>query len=53
MAEKPEQVTAQVIKILYEADATNWTIQDKGQLMAAVKLQLSESARRGEKAKED
>jgi len=42
MARKVEDVAAQVVKILYEAKAAEWTVQDKGVFLAAVKLQLAE-----------
>jgi len=43
MAEQtPEQVTAKIVKALFNAGANRWAIQDKGTLVAAVKLQLTE-----------
>lgn len=42
MAKKSEQVTAEIVKILYEAKANKWTVQEKGVLLAAIKQQLSE-----------
>lgn len=38
----PAMVIALVIKILYAAEANGWSIQDKGTLLAAIKLQLAE-----------
>lgn len=48
MAKKktPEQVTAQVVKILFDANAPDWSMQDKGILLAAVKQQLAEKERK-------
>jgi hypothetical protein len=40
MAKKPEQVTQEIVKILYDEGAPRWTIQQKGVLVAAIKLQL-------------
>jgi len=37
-----DEVIAQVVRLLYEARANEWSIQDKGVLMAAIKLQLNE-----------
>lgn len=42
MPQKVEDVTARVVRILFEAGAFDWTIKDKGVFMAAVKLQLAE-----------
>ena len=43
MAKKtPEQVTAEVVRLIYENEAMHWSIQDKGIFVAAIKLQLSE-----------
>ena len=41
-AEKtPTDITRKVVRDLHNAGAHKWTIQDKGVLLAAVKLQLS------------
>ena len=37
---KAERITGQVVKILYEAQAAKWTVKEKAQLLAAVKLSL-------------
>ena len=44
MATKQERdnVIQQVITLLYQAGAHRWSVQDKGVLVAAVKLQLQE-----------
>jgi hypothetical protein len=42
MAEKPDTVIAAIVKLLYDEGAMTWDVQDKGALVAAVKLQLSE-----------
>jgi hypothetical protein len=43
MADKsPAEITAQIVKLLYDSKAYVWSIQDKGILTAAIKLQLSE-----------
>jgi len=44
MADKPtpQQVTAEIIKVLYESGANKWTVQEKGILIAAIKQQLAE-----------
>ncbi len=39
------QVVAVIVRLLYDADASAWTIQEKGELTAAVKLQLTERPR--------
>lgn len=41
-----DKVIAQVVKFLYDARANTWNVQDKGVLVAAVKLQLQERAAR-------
>lgn len=38
----PSLVIAAVVRILFAAGASRWSVQDKGNLVAAVKLQLSE-----------
>ena len=40
--ETPEQVTARIVRELYNAGANAWTMQQKGVLMGAIKLQLIE-----------
>jgi len=40
--EERDQVIANVVRILYEAQANKWPVQDKGVLIAAIKLQLAE-----------
>ena len=47
MADKTErdQVIQQIVEILYKAQASSWSVQDKGVLVAAVKLQLQEHPR--------
>lgn len=44
MANKQERdnVIQQVITLLYQAGTRRWSVQDKGVLVAAVKLQLQE-----------
>ena len=37
-----DRVIGQVVRLLYESGAYNWSVQDKGVMLAAVKLQLSE-----------
>jgi len=41
----PEQVAAKIVKMLYDERANTWSIQEKGVLMAAIKLQLQERER--------
>ena len=41
---KPDVVIAAIVKLLFEENAMSWSIQDKGALTAAVKLQLSEKS---------
>lgn len=48
MAKDMESVTAAVVKMLYDAKAYDWSIQDKGVFIAAVKLQLAEKTRKRE-----
>ena len=38
----PNEVIAEIVARLYEVKAFNWSVQDKGVLLAAVKLQLQE-----------
>jgi len=40
MPKTPAEVTEKIIKLLYDEDAPKWSVQDKGVLVAAVKLQL-------------
>ena len=42
MAKAAEELTAEIVRILYENGAHKWAVKDKGVLVAAVKLQLSE-----------
>lgn len=44
MATKDErnQVINEILRVLYERKANTWSVQDKGVLVAAVKLQLEE-----------
>jgi len=37
-----DQVIAAIVKLLYEVGAMGWPMQDKGALLAAIKLQLAE-----------
>lgn len=43
--EEADKVIARVVRILYDNDVQQWSVQDKGVLIAAVKLQLSERER--------
>ena len=36
----PNEVTSKIVELLYQAKAGRWTIQQKGNLIGAVKLQL-------------
>ena len=40
----PDQVIQKIVELLYQAKAMRWSIQDKGALLAAVKLQLQEKS---------
>ena len=42
MKATPDEVIAAIVKLLYDERAMSWPMQDKGALLAAVKLQLSE-----------
>ena len=42
MAKDTDKVIQKVIKLLYDSGANGWSVQDKGALLAAVKLQLVE-----------
>ena len=46
MPKTPEELTAQIVRLLYENGAPQWAVRDKGVLVAAVKLQLSERVQR-------
>jgi hypothetical protein len=48
MSLDPDKVKAKVVKLLYDERAMDWSIQDKGELVAAVKLQLSEKRKQAE-----
>jgi len=37
-----DQVIGEILRILYERKANTWSVQDKGVLVAAIKLQLEE-----------
>ena len=43
-----DQVIAQVVSTLYHAQAHTWPVQDKGVLIAAVKLQITELPERNQ-----
>jgi len=43
--EERDALIARIVKMLYEARANRWSVQDKGVLMAAIKLQLQEKER--------
>ena len=45
---KVDKVIQKVVEILYQEQASSWSIHDKGALLAAVKLQLQDEP---EKAK--
>ena len=38
----PDEVIAEIVARLYEVKAFDWSVQDKGALLAAIKLQLQE-----------
>jgi len=40
--QKRDKVIAAIVDALYRAKANEWSVQDKGVLMAAIKLQLVE-----------
>jgi hypothetical protein len=42
-----DKIIQQIVQILYDAGADRWSVQDKGVLLGAIKLQLQESAREG------
>ena len=46
--EQRDRIIAQVVQILYQAQANRWPVQDKGVLLAAIKLQLAERPTEGE-----
>ncbi len=39
-----DRIIQRVVELLYEVKANEWRVQDKGVLLAAVKLQLRERA---------
>ena len=41
---KRDRIIGEIVEILFEAGANRWGVQDKGVLLAAVKLQLRERA---------
>lgn len=38
----PDEIIAEIVRILHDAQANGWTVQDKAALLAAIKLQLQE-----------
>ena len=38
----PDEVIAEIVRILYETGANDWSVQDKAALLTAVNLQLQE-----------
>jgi len=42
---EPNKVISEIVARLYEVKANTWTVQDKGALLAAIKLQLQEQPR--------
>ena len=53
MAKKTDAVIAQVVKLLFDEQANEWSIQDKGALLGAIKLQLMEKTNAKAKATTD
>jgi len=43
---KADEVIQKVVEILYQEQASDWSVQDKGALLAAIKLQLQETEER-------
>ena len=43
--EEVDKVIARVVRILYDNGVQQWSVQDKGALIAAIKLQVSERER--------
>ena len=43
----PDEIIAEIVAQLYEVKAFDWSVQDKGALLAAVKLQLQEKPKTG------
>ena len=43
----PDEIIAKIVAQLYKARAFDWSVQDKGALLAAVKLQLQEKPTEG------
>jgi len=35
-----DEVTERIVKLLFDQAAAKWTVQEKGNLLAAIKLQL-------------
>jgi len=35
-----DEVTERIVKLLFDQTAAKWTVQEKGNLLAAIKLQL-------------
>ena len=53
MAEKPDKVIGAIVKLLYDQGAMDWDVQDKGVLLAAIKLQLSEKEQQTQEVTSD
>ena len=43
---KPDSVIQKVVEILHQEKAARWSIQDKGALLAAIKMRLQETKER-------
>lgn len=43
--EDRDRLISQIVQILYDSKAHEWSIQDKGVLVGAIKLQLDENTR--------
>lgn len=40
---KRDEIIQRIVKLLFDEKAHNWSVQDKGVLLAAIKLQLQKA----------
>ncbi len=43
--EERDRLIQRIVRMLYQNEAHKWSVQDKGVLVAAIKLQLDENTR--------
>ena len=48
--EERDKLIQRIVRMLYNNNAHNWSVQDKGVLVGAIKLQLEENTRTGKRS---